>query len=248
MCGVWVREMSLLRVLTSSMLLRLALCSFGIVLWEIFTGECSLQPGPCAPNPDTAGYMPVPMCRQLSADVPVLQAKSPTGAPCATRECPRSARRCAAGAAIACPEACLLAFSPYAHGVLFDLQAAVDLMDCCLSLNPSERPTAKQIVQLMESMPAETPGEAEKRGATLRAASLAEWRDQLPQQVSKFMPGSPSAQAEVGTSTWRTELTNDAEELEAAAERAEHGPPPAPPQATLRLEDMPPLSDADRIF
>ncbi|EFN59227.1 hypothetical protein CHLNCDRAFT_138200 [Chlorella variabilis] len=157
--------------------------SFGIVLWEIFTGEI--------PNRGSMRNPRVP------------------------EECP---------------------------------QAAVDLMDCCLSLNPSERPTAKQIVQLMESMPAETPGEAEKRGATLRAASLAEWRDQLPQQVSKFMPGSPSAQAEVGTSTWRTELTNDAEELEAAAERAEHGPPPAPPQATLRLEDMPPLSDADRIF
>lgn len=44
-------------------------------------------------------------------------------------------------------------------------------------------------------------------------------------------------------------LSNDAEELEEAAERAAtQGPPPAPPQATLRLEDLPPLDEEDTLF
>ena len=48
-------------------------------------------------------------------------------------------------------------------------------------------------------------------------------------------------------------LSNDAEELEAAAQLAElagegSGPPPAPPQPTLRMEDLPPLSDSEKMF
>lgn len=157
----------------------------------------------------------------------------------------------------------------------------LDLIDRCCSVDPAKRPSAKEIVQLLEGMPAGTPSKAEARGAPLRSASLGPWRDCLPQQVSKFMPGSGSIECSesgqlagimeggasaIATLTGGTSamagagvpfgsgLTSDAEELAEAAERAETsekegwGPPPAPPQPTLRLEDLPPLSDSDRLF
>jgi alpha-amylase/alpha-mannosidase (GH57 family) len=124
-------------------------------------------------------------------------------------------------------------------------------MDRCLELDPGQRPTAKEIVQLLEAMPAGTPSAAEARGAPLRTASLALWRNQLPQQVSTFLPGSPSLTegeedlAALGMST----LSNDAEVLEAAADRAERGQEATQQAApTLRLQDLPPLSDSERLF
>lgn len=140
-------------------------------------------------------------------------------------------------------------------------QAVVDLMDRCLETVPSQRPTAKEIVLLLESMPAGTPTQAEARGAPLRATSLAQWRDLLPQQISKLsLPGSSKAGEEEGeqgeglgfdpaVDTFRSGLSNDAEEIAAAQHLAEQNPQGgACAAATMRLEDLPPLSASERLF
>lgn len=126
-------------------------------------------------------------------------------------------------------------------------QEVLELIDKCTLADPKQRPTAKQIVQLLEKSGEGTPQQAQARGAVLRTASLAAWRDKLPQQVSFLVPNSSEEGGDSGNGAHL--LSNDAEELEEAAERAAtQGPPPAPPQATLRLEDLPPLDEEDTLF
>ncbi|KAL4431266.1 hypothetical protein ABPG75_006522 [Micractinium tetrahymenae] len=128
-------------------------------------------------------------------------------------------------------------------------QEVLELIDRCTLADPKQRPTAKQIVQMLEKSGEGTPQQAQARGAVLRTASLAAWRDKLPQQVSFLVPNSSDEEGAGSGNGHDFLLSNDAEELADAAERAAtQGPPPAPPQATLRLEDLPALDEGDTLF
>ncbi|KAL4419259.1 hypothetical protein ABPG77_001197 [Micractinium sp. CCAP 211/92] len=144
-------------------------------------------------------------------------------------------------------------------------ERVLELIDKCTLADPRQRPTAKQIVQLLEKSGEGTPQQAQARGAVLRhcqpgglarqAAPAGKPPPAMPCPgfpaalwVSFLVPGSSDEEEDHGGNGVHL-LTNDAEELEEAAERAAtQGPPPAPPQATLRLEDLPPLSEEDTLF
>lgn len=88
-----------------------------------------------------------------------------------------------------------------------------------------------------------------RRLVTFRPAAQADEPPPPPRaQVSFLVPNSSEEGDDSGDGQQHL-LSNDAEELEEAAERAAtQRPPPAPPQATLRLEDLPPLDEEDTLF